>query len=242
MAADFPAKAMILAAGRGNRLRPLTDQVPKCMVPIGRKPLLEYTIERFAFHGVKEIVMNLHHLPDTIMDHFQDGQRWGVKITYSMERELLGTAGGVRNVASFFDGPFIVWYGDNLSRCDLNRMWRFHSDHCAVGTIALFEREEVSQSGIVGIDSDGRIERFHEKPHGTQVFSNLVNAGIYIFDRGVFDWIPKTGASDFAAEVFPLMLSNQQPLFGYRLSREENLWWIDRPEDLSRVEHEWELQ
>lgn len=117
---------MVLAAGRGTRLRPLTDRVPKCMVPIGGKPLLEHTIEWLRGFGVTEVIINLSHLPDVIRGHLGDGERWGVRITYSLEAEPLGTAGGVKRAAWFFDGPFFLWYGDNLSTCNLPRLYETH--------------------------------------------------------------------------------------------------------------------
>jgi len=120
-------KAMLLAAGLGTRLRPLTNQMPKCMVPVDGKPILERNIEWLCKYGITEIVINLYHLPEVVMDYFGDGSRWGVDITYSIEREILGTAGGVKHVARLFDeGAFLVWYVDNLSTCDLKRLITFH--------------------------------------------------------------------------------------------------------------------
>jgi NDP-sugar pyrophosphorylase family protein len=239
---DISIKAMILAAGRGDRLRPLTDRMPKCMVPIGGKPLLEHTIEWLAQCGVTDVIINLFHLPHVVMDHFQDGHRWGIRIEYSIEDHPLGTAGGVRNAAWFFDGPFFLWYGDNLSRCDLKRLNLFHRNKGGSASIALYQRDDVSQSGIVGIDGDDRIVGFLEKPRSDQVFSNLVNAGIYLLDPRIFDWIPKEGASDFALDVFPAMLANGQAMYGYRLSQKEELWWIDRPEDLANLSKRWKTE
>lgn len=235
-------KAMILAAGRGERLRPLTDNIPKCMIPVGDKPLLEHTIERLSKCGVKDIIINLCHLSEKIMDHFGDGRRWGINIQYSMEKQLLGTAGGVRNVSWFFDEPFLVWYGDNICTCDLERLFLFHSTKGGVATIALYQRSDVSQSGIVGVDGYDQIIRFLEKPTAEQAFSNLVNAGVYVLDPRVFRWIPEEGSSDFARDVFPAMLADNQPLFGYRLSSRELLWWIDRPEDLDNLNKRWKTQ
>jgi NDP-sugar pyrophosphorylase family protein len=232
-------KAMILAAGRGNRLRPITDKVPKCMIPVGGKPLLEHTIEWFSKHGVTEIIINLFHLPHVVTDYFKDGRLWGTRIEYSIEDHPLGTAGGVRHAAWFFDGPFFVWYGDNLSRCDLDRLRLFHETRRGIASMALYRREDVSQSGIVGIDGEDRIVRFLEKPRSDQVFSNWVNAGIYVLEPGIVDWIPQNVASDFGLDVFPTMLANAQALYGYKMSQNEDLCWIDRPEDLAMVTSKW---
>ena len=230
---------MILTAGQGIRLRPLTDSVPKCMVPVAGKPLLEYTIQWLRQHGVVELVINLCHLPDVVMNHFGDGSRWDVHITYSLERESLGTAGGVRNVASFFDGPFFVWYGDNLSTCDLHRLYRFHRAKGGAATIALYHRQDPTASGIVGLDKQDRITRFLEKPKSEQVFSHWVSAGIFVLEPQVLEAIPSEGAPDFGRDVFPALLARGKPLYGYRMSEKEGLWWIDTLQDLEHVRLEW---
>lgn len=227
---------MLLAAGRGERLRPLTDRVPKCMVPLQGKPLLQHTVEWLAGYGVTDVVVNLCYLPHAVMDHFGDGSRWGVHITYSVEEQALGTAGGVKRAAGFFDGPFFVWYGDNASTCNLERLYAFHRQAGGVATIALFERSDVSQSGIVGLDADGRITRFLEKPSPEQVFSHWVNGGIYALEPGVLDFVPLEGAPDFGRDVFPALLAAGRPLYGYRMGPDEGLWWIDTPADLQRLQ------
>lgn len=238
--AGVPTKAMLLAAGRGSRLRPLTESVPKCMVPLANKPILEYNIEWLRRHGVVDLIINLFHLPDVVMDYFGDGSRWGVHITYSLESELLGSAGGVRNVADFFDGPFFVWYGDNLSTCDLCRLYGFHRAKGGVATIALCHREDPTASGIVGLGGQGRITRFLEKPRPDQVFSHWVNAGIFVLEPQVLEAIPPDGAPDFGQDVFPGLLMEGERLYGYRMSEEEGLWWIDTPDDLDRLRLMWE--
>jgi NDP-sugar pyrophosphorylase family protein len=231
----MPEKAILLAAGQGERLRPLTQRVPKCMVEIAGKPLLERNVEWLKKYGVTDLVINLHYLPESVAGHFGDGSRWGVRITYSRERELLGTAGAVRNVADFFDGPFFVWYGDNLSTCRLDRLWAMHTARGGVATIALHEREDPTQSGIVGLDETDRITRFLEKPRSDQVFSHWVSAGILALDPQVIDSIPGGGASDFGRDVFPRLLKEGAALYGYKMSVEEGLWWIDTAGDLERV-------
>ncbi len=236
----MPAQAMMLAAGQGVRLRPLTERIPKCMVPLGGKPLLEYGIRWLQRHGVTELAVNLHYLPETVTEYFGDGQRWGVHITYSREPEPLGTAGGVKHMAPFFRGPFFVWYGDNLSTCRLDRLWEHHKSCGGAVTVALHHREDPVQGGIVGLDDQDRITRFLEKPTPNEVFSRWVNAGIYVLEPAVLDRIPAGRAVDFGRDVFPAMLAAGGSLYGYRMSGSERLWWIDRAEDLQRVEREWE--
>ncbi|MFC2036530.1 NDP-sugar synthase [Chloroflexota bacterium] len=237
----LPAKAMLLAAGKGTRLRPLTEQVPKCMVPVHGKPVLEHNVESLASYGVGEIMINLHHLPETVVGHFGDGSKWGVKITYSLEGEPLGTAGGVKNVEWFFDSSFFLWYGDNLSTCKLDRLYQVHVSKGSVATVALHYREDPTASGIVGLDGDGRIVRFLEKPRPDQVFSQWVSAGIFVLEPGVLRDIPEKQAVDFGRDVFPAMLAGNQPLYGYRMVAPEGLWWIDTRADLHRVQNseEW---
>ena len=226
---------MVLAAGRGTRLRPLTDRLPKCMVPVGGKPLLEHTIEWLRGFGVTEVVISLSHLPDVVRGHFGDGERWGVRITYSLEREPLGTAGGLKKAAWFFDGPFFVWYGDNLSTCNLARLCETHRAKGGRATMALHWRDDPTQSGIVGLDKDERVVRFLEKPRPEEVFSHWVSAGIFVLERDVFDFIPEESVSDFGRDVFPSMLAAGERLYGHRLSGDEGLWWVDTPQDYERL-------
>lgn len=231
-----PRKAMLLTAGRGTRLRPLTDNIPKCMVPILGKPLLEHTIEHFRRYGITQIIINLHYLPEVVPAYFGDGGRWGVELTYATEAELLGTAGSVRNSATFFDGPFFVWYGDNLSNCRLDLLWQQHLSQGGVATIALHQREDPTQSGIVGLDSDNRITRFVEKPRLDQIFSHWVNAGIFLLERSVINEIPLAAPVDFGRDVFPQLLARNHRLYGYQMSNGEDLWWVDTVDDLKRVQ------
>lgn len=234
--APMPQRAMLLAAGQGARLRPITDSVSKCMIPIGGKPLLEQNVAALRSYGVTDLVINLHHLPETVMNHFGDGESLGVRISYSLEPELLGTAGAVKKAEHFFDGPFFVWYGDNLSTCRLDRLWKFHQSRRGVATIALHYREDPTQSGIVGLDENDRVTRFLEKPRPDQVFSHWVNAGILVLERDALEAIPNGRAADFGRDIFPALLERDSAIFGYRMADDEGLWWIDTAEDLARVE------
>ena len=227
-------RALVLAAGSGERLRPLTNDIPKPMISIGGKPILQRNIELLTAAGVKEIAINLHHLPNIISDYFGDGHLYGAKIQYVRETDLLGTAGALRNCSSFFSSaPFLVVYGDNLSTIDLTRLISFHRGRGGDATIAVFQRPDPSASGIVSFEEGGRISRFKEKPTENELFSNWVNAGYYVLEPSVLDFIPKAGPSDFGRDVFPKMLDNGARLFAYTMK--ERLWWIDSPADYDRV-------
>jgi NDP-sugar pyrophosphorylase family protein len=229
-------RAMLLAAGEGQRLRPLTDDRPKPMLPLGGKPLLEHNVRLLAAAGVEDIAINLHYRPEVIRAHFGDGSAFGVRIRYSEESELLGTSGAVKNLEDFFrGGPFFVVYGDNFTDIRLDRMIEQHVSRGATCSIAVFHREDVTASGIVGIDAGDRIERFKEKPTESEVFSHWVSAGVFIVEPRVLEFIPPGKASDFGRDVLPALLVAGLPLYAYRMTG-ERLLWIDSPEDYRRSE------
>lgn len=233
-------KAMILAAGQGTRLRPLTDRIPKPMVLVAGKPILEHSLALLVHHGIRDVVINLHHQPQTIVEHLGDGSRWGVHITYSFEPELLGTAGAAKKVQKEFNTTFFVLYGDNLTSCDLGQLVTFHRSKGSVATIALHHRDDPTASGIVDLDDQDRIIRFVEKPKPEQVFSHWVSAGILVLEPEVLDAIPDGTPSDFGRDLFPSLLARGEAIYGYRMSEGEDLWWIDTLEDLHRVKAIWE--
>jgi NDP-sugar pyrophosphorylase family protein len=230
-------KALLLAAGEGQRLGPLTKDMPKPMIRIAGKPILEHHVELLAHHGIRDIAINLHHHSEVVTAYFEDGSRWGVRITYSYEPQLLGTAGAAKALESYFQGTFFVIYGDNLLNCDLTRLLEFHHAHAGLGTIALHYREDASQSGVVSLDERDRVIRFVEKPAANSAFSPWVNAGILVFEVQVLKYIPGGSASDFGKEILPCLLTADQPLYGYRLRDGEGPWWIDTPTDLERTQH-----
>lgn len=208
---------MILAAGEGTRLRPLTLSTPKPMIPIVGKPLLAWTLEWLAAQGVTHAVLNLYHRPLSIPDFFGDTYA-GIVLHYSFEDTLRGTAGGVRGAADFFrDAPFFVVYGDNLLHAELAPLMEFHAQHGGAATVALFEHPNPSAAGIVGLDSDGRITRFVEKPAPDQIFSCRANAGVYVLDPSVLDAIPSDAPSDFGRDIFPALLARGEKLCGMDL-------------------------
>jgi NDP-sugar pyrophosphorylase family protein len=226
-------KAVLLAAGEGLRLGSTTADRPKPMIEIGGRPILEHNVRLLAGYGIHELIINLHYRPEIIVQHFGDGTSFGVRITYSHEATLLGTAGAVKNVANHLTETFLVFYADNLTDCDLRRLIDFHSGKRGCGTIALFHRENATASGIAELNADDRILRFVEKPRREEIFSSWVNAGMLVLEPSVIPLIPNDRPSDFGRDVLPSLIQSDQGLFGYRMS--EGLWWVDSPEDLERT-------
>jgi NDP-sugar pyrophosphorylase family protein len=231
-------KAMVLAAGEGRRLRPMTDAVPKPMVSVAGEPVLGHALNRLADAGVRDVVINLHYRPEAIQSYCGDGSRWGIRITYSPEPTLQGTAGALRPWRAFFDETFLVVYGDNIWTCALDRFVTFHRASNALATVALFRREDAGQSGVADVGEDGRIKTFVEKPGDDLAFSRWVNAGVLALEPKALGVIPEAGAPDFGRDLLPTLLAAGQPVFGYRMTGDEKLWWIDTPRDLERAERE----
>jgi NDP-sugar pyrophosphorylase family protein len=229
-------KAMLLAAGLGIRLRPLTNNCPKCMVPVGGKPVLQRNIEWLRSQGVADLVVNLHHNPQAVTQYFGDGRALGVRLEYSYEPELLGTAGALWAARRFFSvEQFWVVYADNLINCSLERMASLHQTRAATLTMGLFWRGDVSASGMVELDGEARITGFIEKPAADEALSHWVNAGIFLCEPRVLQFIPPGQACDFGHDILPAMLSMKEPMYGYTLGPGETLHWIDTPEDLQRT-------
>ena len=211
-------KAMILAAGEGTRLRPLTLNTPKTMLPIGDTPLIVHIIRWLKLFGITEIGINLHYMGNTISDYLDNGSRLGVQIEYSQEDKILGTAGGVKRMAGFFaKSPFVVVYGDVLTNFNLEKMMDYHMMTGALATIALVTVPNTNEKGIVELNKQGRMLSFVEKPPKGTEKSNLSNGGIYVLEPKVLDYIPEDGFSDFAFDIFPRMLNDGLPIYGYKL-------------------------
>lgn len=225
-------QAVILSAGLGTRLRPLTDTVPKCMIPINGKPVLQYNIEHLKEYGIYDIIINLHYLPDVVPNYFGNGFRFGVNITYSFESEILGTSGTIKSLQSKLDSTFLVVYGDNINTCNIYKVIAFHKAKKGKGTIVLHHRDDVTNSGVVLMDKNRKITRFIEKPKKEELLSKRVNAGFYVLEPEIIDIIPD-GYSDFGKDVFPKALELDIPLYGYNMFLFEHLYWIDTLEDLS---------
>jgi mannose-1-phosphate guanylyltransferase / phosphomannomutase len=207
-------KAVIMAGGEGTRLRPLTSNLPKPMMPLANKPMMEHVIDLLRRHGFDEIVVTLAFMPDAIRNHFGDGSEYGVHIQYATEESPLGTAGSVRNAADALDERFLVISGDVLTDIDLGKVVAFHEEKGALATIGLVPVENPLEFGIVITNEDGSIERFLEKPSWGQVFSDTINTGIFVLEPEIFDHIAVDRPVDFSSEVFPALLDAGLPLYG----------------------------
>lgn len=209
-------RAVLMAGGSGTRLRPLTCDLPKPMVPILNRPIAEHIINLLKHHGITEIVVTLHYLPDILRDYFQDGSEFGVQMTYSVEEDQpLGTAGCVKNVAELLDETFIVISGDSVTDFDLSDAIAFHRQKQSKATIVLTHVPDPMEFGVVITDESGRIRRFLEKPSTSEVFSDTVNTGIYILEPEVLDYLPIDEEADFSKDLFPVLLAQGEPLYGY---------------------------
>ena len=209
-------KAMLLAAGLGTRLRPLTYELPKPMMPVLGRPVMEHILRLLAKHGFDDVVANLHYFPDLIRDRFGDGSAYGLRLVYSYEPELLGTAGGVRNVREHFgDETFLIISGDALTDIDLGALWAAHKQQGGIATLALKRVDDTSQFGVVIVAEDGRIQGFQEKPDPAEALSNLGNCGIYVFEPEIFDYFPETEFVDWAMDVFPTLLAQDVSFYGH---------------------------
>jgi mannose-1-phosphate guanylyltransferase len=228
-------RAMILAAGLGTRLRPITYAIPKPMVPVLNRPVMEHAVRLLARHGFGEAIANLHWFPETIEGHFGDGSAFGMELSYSREEKLLGTAGGVRNAAGFLGDSFLVVAGDALTDIDFAAMREFHESHDGVATVATKRVADSSEFGVVIAGADGRIQGFQEKPDPAEALSDLANTCIYMFRAEAFDFFPAPGTSkaagpedpagfaDWAMDVFPALLEGDAPFY----SHEIDAYWND---------------
>jgi mannose-1-phosphate guanylyltransferase len=228
-------RAMVLAAGLGTRLRPITYEMPKPMVPVLNRPVMEHILRLLGRHGFTETIANLHWFPDLIEGYFGDGSGCGVELSYSREERLLGTSGGVRNAAGFLGDSFLVISGDALTDIDLAAMRSFHESHDGVATLATKRVTDTTQFGVAITGSDGRIQGFQEKPQPAEALSDLANCGIYMFRSEIFDFFPAPGTSkaageddpegfaDWAMDVFPRLLDGDVPFY----SHEIDAYWND---------------
>lgn len=226
---------MVLAAGLGTRLRPVTRSVPKPMVPVLNRPVMEHIVRLLAQHDFNEVIANIHWYPQVIQEHFGDGSDFGIRLSYSFEEELLGTAGGVRFAAPFFDDDFLVISGDAMTDIDLSAMRDFHQSHGGIATLATRRVTDTSEFGVVITDDAGRIQGFQEKPDPAEALSDLANCGIYMFKREIFDHFPGPGESklaapghpdafaDWAYDVFPSLLEAGIDFYAH----ETDSYWND---------------
>jgi mannose-1-phosphate guanylyltransferase len=217
-------RAMIMSAGVGTRLRPVTDLLPKPMVPIVNRPALYHILRLLHRHGLREVVINLHYLPEVIRDYLGDGGQFGMDIRYSLERDLLGTAGGVKKNADFLgQGTFLVMSGDALTDVDLTGLVAQHRRNGSVATMAVKEVADPSQYGVVVADDDGRVVGFQEKPTIEAARSRLCNCGIYVFEPAILSHIPEGQFDDFGKRLFPDLLKQGVPFHAHAV----NGYWSD---------------
>lgn len=216
-------KAVILAGGQGTRLRPLTCNMPKGMVPILNRPFLEHLLCYLKHHGVEEVVLALGHRSQQIEESCADGSLCGVKLTCVAEETPLGTAGAVKNAERYLDGPFLVFNGDIFTDIHLGRMYDFHRQRKARATIALTEVEDPSHYGVVVMNARQRVQRFIEKPPRESAPSHMINAGVYILEPSVLEDVPANTPFMFEHHLFPLLLEKGAPVYGYS----QRSYWID---------------
>ncbi|MGL6134431.1 MAG: sugar phosphate nucleotidyltransferase [Prochlorococcaceae cyanobacterium] len=239
-------KAMILAAGKGTRVQPITHTIPKPMIPILQKPVMEFLLELLRQHGFTEVMVNVSHLAEEIENYFRDGQRFGVEIAYSFEGRIedgeligdaLGSAGGlkkIQNFQRFFDDTFVVLCGDALIDLDLSEAVRRHREKGALASLVTkrVPRDQVSSYGVVVTDDNGQVLSFQEKPSVGEAASDMINTGIYIFEPEVLDFIPSGVPFDIGSDLFPLLVKSGAPFFALPMEFE----WVD----IGRVPDYWQ--
>ncbi len=223
-------KAVILAGGEGTRLKPLTYKRPKPLIPVAGEPCIDYMIKSLVSAGFSRIIVTTGYMSDTLIKSIGDGKKYGASILYAFEESPAGTAGAVKNVSEFLDKTFVVASGDVLADVDIKALCDYHREKKAIATMALTKVDNPLGFGIVGLDENDRIIKFKEKPKEEEIFSNLINAGIYVLEPEVLDYIPKDQMFDFSKNVFPLLLENNVPIYGAPIS---GLWMdIGRSSDL----------
>ncbi|MCX7746703.1 MAG: mannose-1-phosphate guanyltransferase [Clostridia bacterium] len=216
-------KAVIMAGGEGTRLRPLTCNLPKPMVPIINKPVMEHIVELLKKYQISDIAVTLQYMPEMIKEYFHDGKEFGVNLRYYIEQTPLGTAGSVKNAEEFLNEPFVVISGDALTDVDLNKAIEFHINKGAIATLVLKKVDIPLDYGVVVTDEEGRITRFLEKPGWGEVFSDTANTGIYILSPEVLKFYDKDKYFDFSKDLFPILLKEKYPIYGYVTDQ----YWCD---------------
>jgi len=221
-------KAVIMAGGKGTRLRPLTSNQPKPMISIVNKPCMEHIVDLLKRHGFEDVVVTLEYMPEVVQGYFGNGSEWGMNIEYSVEEEPLGTAGSVKDVEDRLKERFVIVSGDALTDVDLTAALSFHEERGAEATLVLKKVDDPSEFGIVTVGEDGRVTDFMEKPDEEEVFSYTANTGIYVLEPSVLEDIPEGQEYDWSKEQFPKMLEEGRSLYGYVM---EGYW-----EDIGNIE------
>jgi mannose-1-phosphate guanylyltransferase/phosphomannomutase len=215
-------KAFVLAAGLGTRLRPLTANIPKPMIPILDKPALYHTFSNLWKHGVTDACVNIYYMSDVITDYFERNKS-DINLEFSKEKILLGTAGAIKKKENFFDDTFVVMSGDGLSDINLKKVIEFHKKKKSLATIVLKKMSSRFEYGIAITNKSGEIKKFVEKPYWSDVFNDEVNTGIYVFEPKIFNYIPKNTFFDFSIDIFPFLMKKGKKIFGYLMDE----YWTD---------------
>jgi mannose-1-phosphate guanylyltransferase len=217
-------KAMALAAGKGTRLFPLTGEIPKPLAPVVDTPIIRHIFGLLASHGIEEVHVNVHYLADALLDAYGEESRTnGMKVHLNREDELLGTAGGVKRLAAFFDNTFVVVSGDALTDVDIGELVAFHKEKEVLATVALRRVYDTSEFGVVVVDDDSNVTGFQEKPDPEEAISTLANTGIYVLEPRALDYVPEDTFFDFAKDVFPKYLEEGERFVGYQ----GDFYWSD---------------
>ena len=229
-------KAVILVGGEGTRLRPLTCNITKAMVPILNKPFLEHLLGYLKGHGITDIILAMSYLPDHIKDYFGDGARLGVSLSYLIEEEALGTAGAVKNAERYLDESFLMLNGDVFTDMDITSVIDFHRERKAAATIAVTPVDDPTAYGLIETGDGGRITRFLEKPRREEVTTNMINAGIYILEPDILARIPPQKKVSIERETFQQLLTQGEPMYAYS----STAYWLDMgtPEKYLRLNHD----
>lgn len=229
-------KAVILVGGEATRLRPLTCNTPKIMIPVLNRPFFEHLVSYLKKHNIVDIILAVGKSPEQVQDYFGDGSKLGIRLTYSIENLPLGTAGAVKNAERLLDDSFVVLNGDIFTDIDLSRMMRLHHKNKAIASLALTPVEDPTIYGVVETDSEGRVRRFIEKPSRDKVTTNMINAGIYILEPDILSYIAPSTFSMFERDVFPPLLEKGQIVYGYPFQD----YWIDigTPDKYLKLHHD----
>ncbi|GHT41590.1 hypothetical protein AGMMS49921_05000 [Endomicrobiia bacterium] len=216
-------KAFVLAAGIGARLKPLTTDVPKPMIPILGKPALYYTFLNLRKNGFDNVCVNIYYSHDAVTNYFKNNDEIGIKLNFFREKKLLGTAGAIKNAEDFFDDTFVVMSGDGLTDIDIKKAVEFHKKKKSVVTIVLKKIDLRLEYGIAVTNKAGEIKTFVEKPFLGDIFHNVVNTGIYVLEPEIFNFIPRNRFFDFSEDLFPLLMRQKQKIYGYVMDE----YWTD---------------
>lgn len=233
---EFPKQAVILCAGLGTRLRPFTDTTPKTMLPVFGRPLLSHIVSVLKSYGVKEFFLNLHYLPDVIRNYFGDGSKFGIKINYSYENELLGSAGGLKRFEKDLDDTFLVYYGDLFNIFDYFRLFEFYKKNVpCLGVQIIGETEDPFGADLVTVDGEMRIKKLYQKPHKILPKEDFFSTfGVYLFNKKVLDYIPATQYYEIDHDLLPSILEEER-YFGCKLKKDEFVYDIGVKERYNKV-------